>query len=381
MNVSREQYDVIVIGIGGMGSAAVYRLAERGLNVLGIERYDIPHARGSSHGSTRIVRLTQPEDPSYVPLARATFRNWRELEAETGRDLLTTTGSIHASPADADLFTDAHRSVEAHDVDHEVLTGTEVNERFSGYDLPAGHRAVYQPDGGFVDCEQAVIAHVEAAHAEGATIRARECVLNWHETGDGVRVKTDKGRYEADDVVMTAGAWAGEFFPTLAAELTPCRRIMAWLQPEEPEQFQPETFPVFSLAGEHGDGYGFPVHDVPGFKFGREPSLPNAVDPDTMPLEPTTIEEERHREFTNAYFPDGAGPTMRLRTCVITESSDGHFVLGSHPHYDSIHIAAGFTGHGFKFTAVVGDILADFVTAGDTDYAINLHRIDRFFDS
>src|SRR5699024_2981760 len=131
MNVSREQYDAIVVGVGGMGSAAVYRLAECGRDVLGIERFDIPHARGSSHGSTRIVRLTQPEDPSYVPLARASFENWHDLEAETGRDLLTTTGSIHASPADADLFADARRSVETHDVDHEVLAGTEANERFA----------------------------------------------------------------------------------------------------------------------------------------------------------------------------------------------------------------------------------------------------------
>lgn len=142
-----------------------------------------------------------------------------------------------------------------------------------------------------------------------------------------VRVKTDKDRYEADDLMVTAGAWAGEFFPGLASELTPCRRIMAWLHPDEPEQFQPETFPVFSLTGEHGDGYGFPIHDVPGFKFDREPSLPNAVNPDEMPQEPTTIEEERHREFAEAYFPDGAGPTMRLRTCVITGSSDGHSFL------------------------------------------------------
>ena len=204
MSIANEQYDTIVIGVGGVGSAAVYRLAERGLNVLGIERFDIPHSHGSSHGSTRIVRLTQPEDPSYVPLARATFENWRELEAATGRDLLTTTGSIHASPADADLFADARRSVETHDVDYEVFTGEEVNERFPGYNLPADHRAVYQPDGGFVDCEQAVIAHVEAAHAAGATIRARERVLDWHGTGDGVRVKTDKGRYEADNLVVTA---------------------------------------------------------------------------------------------------------------------------------------------------------------------------------
>ncbi|WP_273837562.1 FAD-dependent oxidoreductase [Halococcus sp. PRR34] len=147
-----------------------------------------------------------PAGVGYERLARATFENWRELEQETGRDLLTITGSIHAGPADADLFTEARRSVETHDIDHEALTGTEVNERFPGYDIPADHRAVYQPDGGFVDCEQTVIAHVEAAHAEEATIRARERVLDWHETGDGVRVKTDKSRYEADDVVLRRGA-------------------------------------------------------------------------------------------------------------------------------------------------------------------------------
>lgn len=380
MNVTPERYDAIVVGVGGMGSATVYRLAERGLDVLGIERFDVPHARGSSHGSTRIVRLTQPEDPSYVPLARATYENWRELERRTGRDLITTTGSIHASASDDELFADARRSVEAHDVEHEILTGTTVNERFPGYDLPPEHRAVYQPDGGFVDCEQAVIAHAEAAHAAGATIRARERLIDWRETSDGIRLKTDKGAYEADDVVFTTGAWTGDSFPDIAFELTPVRRVMAWLQPERPEWFTPETFPVFSLSGEEGDGYGFPVYDVPGFKFGREPSLPNAVDPDTM-AQPTPTEEELHHEFADAYFPAGSGPTLRLRTCVYTASSDGHFVLGSHPDYDGVHIGTGFTGHGFKFTAVIGDVLADFVVDGTTDHDIDLHRIERLLDA
>lgn len=380
MNVSPDRYDAIVVGVGGMGSAAVYRLAERGLDVLGIERFDVPHTHGSSHGSTRIVRLTQPEDPTYVPLARAAYDNWDELERKTGRDLITTTGSIHASSPDDDLFADAKRSVEAHDIEHAILTGREVHERFPGYDLPSEYRAVYQPDGGFVDCEQAVIAHVEAAHAEGATIRARERLLDWRETNDGVRLKTDKGVYEADDVVFATGAWTGDILPDLGFDLTPVRRIMAWLQPEKPEQFDSENFPVFSVAGDEGDGYGFPIHDVPGFKIGREPSLPNAVHPDGMTQEPTMVEEELHRNLAEAYFPDGCGPTLRLRTCVYTKSADGHFVLGPHPNHDAVHVAAGFTGHGFKFTAIVGEILADFVINGDTDYTLDLHRIERLFD-
>jgi sarcosine oxidase len=381
MNVSPDRYDAIVVGVGGMGSATVYRLAERGLDVLGIERFDVPHTHGSSHGSTRIVRLTQPEDPSYVRLARAAYDNWDELERKTDRDLITMTGSIHASHPDNDLFADARRSVEAHDIEHAILTGTEVHERFPGYDLPSEYQAVYQPDGGFVDCEQAVIAHVEAAHAEGATIQARERLLDWHETGSGVRLKTDKGVYEADDVVFAVGAWTGDVIPDLDFDLTPVRRVMAWFQPENPEWFYPENFPVFSVVGEEGDGYGFPVHDVPGFKIGREPSLPNAVHPDGMAQEPTMAEEELHRALAEAHFPTGTGPTLRLHTCVYTKSADGHFVLGPHPNYDAVHVAAGFTGHGFKFTAIVGEILADFVVDGDTDHTIDLHRIERLFDT
>ncbi|MFC6961642.1 N-methyl-L-tryptophan oxidase [Halocatena marina] len=381
MNITPDRYDAIVVGVGGMGSATVYRLAERGLDVLGIERFDVPHTHGSSHGSTRIVRLTQPEDPSYVPLARAAYDNWAELERQTGRTLITRTGSIHASAPEAELFTDARQSVETHGIEHEILTGATVNERFPGYDLPSEYRAVYQPDGGFVDCEQAVIAHVEAAHEAGATVRARERVLDWRETRNGVRLKTDKGVYEADDVVFTTGAWTGDILPEIAHELTPVRRIMAWFQPKKPDWFQPETLPVFSLAGERGNGYGFPVHDVPGFKFGREPALPNAVDPDEMPPEPTAAEEELHREFADAYFPDGGGPTLRLRTCVYTASTDGHFVLGSHPNRDGVHVAAGFTGHGFKFTAVIGDVLADFVVNGTTDHTVELHRIERLLNA
>ncbi|ESP87175.1 N-methyl-L-tryptophan oxidase [Candidatus Halobonum tyrrellensis] len=383
----RREYDCIVVGVGGMGSAAVYRLADRGVDTLGLERFDVPHARGSSHGSTRIVRLTQPEDPSYVPLARAAFDNWRELEAATGRDLLTTTGSIHAGHPDADIVPDARASLDEHDVGYELLSGEEVSERFPGYDLPAEYRAVFQPDGGFVDCERAVSAHVEAAHAEGATVRARERVTDWRETPDGVRVETTKASYLAEDLVVAAGAWNGDLLPSLADRLTPVRRVMAWLQPERPADFQPDTFPVFSLQGREGYAYGFPTYDVPGFKFGREPDpdepfgAADPVDPDGWNRDPTPRDEAFHREFAETYFPAGAGPTLRLRTCMLTESHDGHFLLGPHPEYDSVHVAAGFTGHGFKFTSVVGEVLADFVVDGETDHSVDLHRTSRLVET
>jgi len=373
-----SRHDVVVVGVGGAGSATVHELAARGLDVLGLEQFDVPHARGSSHGSTRIIRLTQPEHPSYVPLVRRAYERWRALEEATGRTLVHTTGSVHAGGPGTTIVDDAREACEENGVEYEHLSAAEINERFPGYDLPEGFSGVYQADGGFLDCERCVVAHVEAAHAAGATVRAREPVLDWTETADGVEVTTNKGRYAADRIVVTAGAWAGKLVPELEGELTPTRRVMAWLQPERPERFAPEAFPVFSLRDDARDwnGYGFPVYDVPGFKFGRGPSVPAAVDPDRMSQEPTHAEEELLRKFAAQYFPDGAGPTMQLQTCMITDSTDGHFLLGRLPDRP-VSVAAGFTGHGFKFSSVVGEAMADFVVDGDTDLPVDVHRLSR----
>jgi sarcosine oxidase len=374
-----SDHDVIVVGVGGAGSATVYELARRGVDVLGLEQFDVPHARGSSHGSTRIIRLTQPEHPSYVPLVRRAYERWRDLERETGRELLHTTGSVHAGAESTDIVPDAVEACEANDVPYELLDASELNERFPGYGLPEGEgfSGVYQPDGGFVDCERAVVAHVEAAQAAGATVRAREAVLDWRETGDGVRVTTNKGQYRADELVVTAGAWAGKLVPELDGHLFPARRVMAWLQPEEPAAFAPDSFPVFSLRSEAWNGYGFPVYDTPGFKFGRGPDVPKPVDPDELDQEPTQAEEELLRRFADRYFPDGAGPTMRLETCMVTDSTDRHFLLGRLPDRP-VTVAAGFTGHGFKFASVVGEATADFALDGDTDLPVDVHRLSRF---
>ncbi|PSP34366.1 N-methyl-L-tryptophan oxidase [Halobacteriales archaeon QH_10_67_22] len=372
-----DRYDAIVVGVGGAGSATTYHLARRGFDVLGIERYDIPHAMGSSHGSTRIVRKAQHEDPAYVPLVERAYELWRALERETGRDLLHVTGSVHAGAPGTDVVADARRSCEAHDIDYEQLSAETVNERFPGYDLPTDFEALYQPAGGFLDVERCVTAHVEAAHAAGATVRGRERVLDWAETGDGVRVRTDKGRYAADELVLTAGSWTGELLPDLAEQAVPVRALMAWLQPERPEWFTPDRFPVFMIRDGAEGGYGFPVYDVPGFKFGRSSDPEEVVDPDTMNREPNAAEEQLCRRFAERFFPAGAGPTLALRTCLVSHSADEHFVLGRHPDYGAVTVGAGFTGHGFKFTSVLGEILADFATAGETDHDVAIHHIDR----
>lgn len=193
MSVSERRFDVIVIGVGGMGSATAFHLARRGKTVLGLEQFDIPHDQGSSHGLTRIIRLAYYEDPSYVPLLRRSYELWRELQKLVGEQLLYITGSVDAGPPDSLVFQGSLRSAQLHDLPHEVLTSAELTRRFPAYHLPATTVALLQPDGGFLLPERCIVAHVVAAQARGAEIHGREKVLAWESTSDGVRVRTDRG--------------------------------------------------------------------------------------------------------------------------------------------------------------------------------------------
>ena len=201
-----RHFDVIVVGVGAMGSATAYYLARRGVRVLGLERFDIPHTMGSSHGETRIIRLAYYEDPSYVMLLHRAYELWHNLEARAGEKLLWTTGSVDAGPADSWVFKGSLRSCLELDLAHEVLTAAEMHQRWPGYGLPRDTLGVFQPDGGFLLPERCIVSYVTSAQAEGAEIHGRETVLGWEPVGDGVRVVTDHGRYEADRLVVTGGA-------------------------------------------------------------------------------------------------------------------------------------------------------------------------------
>lgn len=371
-------FDVIVIGVGGMGSAAVYALARQGQNVLGLEQFDIPHDRGSSHGVTRIIRLAYYEHPSYVPLLRRSYELWRALESNAGERLLYITGAIDAGPEGGGLFEGSLLSCQAHDLPHEVLTGPELGKRFPGYQLPASIRVLLQPDGGFLRAESCIVAFVEAAHALGAEIRAREPVLAWRADGEKVTVTTTRGAYEAAALVITAGAWAGKVVPALAPHARPERQVLAWFQPRRPALFQPSTFPVFNLLVEEGRYYGFPVHGVPGVKVGRYHHLGEEADPDALHRDCNARDEAVLRTFTARYLPDAAGPTMALRTCMFTNTPDEHFVLDLHPEHPNVSVAAGFSGHGFKFCSVIGEILADLAVHRQTPHDLRMFRMARF---
>ena len=371
-------YDVIVVGVGGMGSATLFHLARRGLRVLGLERFDLVHEHGSSHGLTRIIRLAYWEHPTYVALLRRSYELWRELEQLAGERLLHITGSIDAGPAGRPVFEGALRSSQVHGLPHELMDGDELHRRFPGYRLPRETRCLYQPEGGFLIPERCNIAHVDQALARGAEVHCREAVLEWDVVGSRVRVRTDRRTYEAGRLVVCAGPWASKLIPELDGLAVPERQVLAWLQPSRPEYFLPGVFPVFNLELEDGRYYGFPSFHIPGFKFGKYHHFGEVVDPDATRREPEAADEEMLRDFARRYFPDGAGSTLMLKSCLFTNSPDRHFVLDRHPDHPEVSIAAGFSGHGYKFCSVVGEVMADLAGTGQTRHDIEFFRLGRF---
>ncbi len=371
-------YDVIVIGVGGMGSATAHQIARRGHSVLGLERYDIPHAMGSSHGVNRIIRLAYFEDPSYVPLLRRSYELWRELEEIAGERLLVITGGLDAAPPEHRVFQGSLESCRRHGLEHDVLTSAEVSRRYPGYSLPDGHMAVFQPEGGYVLSERCIVAHVESALSHGAEIHGRETVIAWQPTDSGVEVITDRGVYRAGKLVVTAGAWSMGLIPGLDGLAVPERQVLGWFQPRAPEHFTPGTFPIFNLEVDEGHLYGFPQETVPGFKIGIYHHLGEDVDPDTMNREPTARDEAVLRAVVDRYFPLASGPTLSLKTCLFTNTPDEHFILDIHPDHPQVVVGAGFSGHGFKFSSVVGEILADLALDGATGHDLGILRMDRF---
>lgn len=374
-----QDYDVIVVGVGGMGSAATYHLARRGVDVLGLERYDVPNEMGSSHGVTRIIRKAYHEHPDYVPLLDQAYELWRELDDSHDHDLLRTHGSLAAGRPDSDTVTGARETCETHGLEYVVHDATELAERFPGFDLPADFEAVYQPEGGFLWSEQCIVAHVDAAHREGGTVHAREPVTDWQQTDQGVRVETDRDTYTAEKLVVAAGAWAAKLLPEFSDRLEPQRQVLGWFQPTTPERFTPDSFPVFVVErGEDDLYYGFPRFHVPGVKVGKHYHLGETVNPDEMSREPRSEDEHTLREFLSSCLPAANGPQLALSTCLYTNTPDKEFVIDHHPVHEDVVVACGFSGHGFKFSSVVGEILSDLALEGDTDHPIDRFAADRF---
>ena len=238
--------------------------------------------------------------------------------------------------------------------------------------------AVYQAAGGFLLSERCIVNHVAAALDLGGEVHGREQALDWEPTAEGVRVNTDRGTYTAKNLVVCSGAWTSKVLPDLAKSTAVERQVLAWFQPRRPELFRPDTFPVFGVMADEGRFYGFPTYGIPGFKIGRTHHLDQQVDPDLMDREIHPEDEAILRDFTSQYFPEAAGPALALKTCMFTNSPDEHFILDTLPDFPQVSVAAGFSGHGFKHSSVVGEIMADLAQHGETAHDIGLFRLGRF---
>ena len=354
-------YDAIVIGVGGMGSATLYHLAQSGCRVLGLEQFGIPHAFGSSHGSTRIIRLAYSEGPEYVPLLRDAYRYWRELEEVSGKTILQVTGGLDVGPAGSWTIEGSRQSCVEHGLAFEELDAAQVNRRFPGYRLPDPLRAIYQPDGGYVRSEVAIEAYAAAARALGARIVTEAPVRGWERRAEGLCVHAAGERYETRKLAVTAGPWVGTLVPDLQAVCRPERQVMLWTAPRQADLFEPGRFPVFNMESPTGRYYGFPDDRGEGFKIGKYYHLRQQVgDPNRLDRECHPEDEAVLREGIAAYFPEANGPTRRMAACMFTNTPDTDFILDRAAGMDDVFVAAGFSGHGFKFCSVIGRIMADY---------------------
>jgi sarcosine oxidase len=374
---SANSYDVIVIGQGGMGSAAAYHLARRGRRVLGIERYSVGHDLGSSHGVNRIIRRPYYEHERYVPLVSRAYELWRDLEAACGETLLHITGGVDIGRPDSQTIAGVLAACRRYDLPHELLGAASLAERFPAFRLPPDFCAVYQHDGGFVLSEASILAHVRLARAHGADIHEHETVLEWSVDAGRARVATDRGVYEAEQLVIAAGAWIADLVPALKGLAVPERQVLGWFAPSAPEFFRIGRFPVFTMTVDEGDFFGFPEFGRPGFKFAKHHHLGETATPSTMRRSVDAADEAALRSALERYFPDGAGPALQLSTCLYTNTQDEHFIIDRHPDHREALLLSPCSGHGYKFCSVIGEIVADLIIEGETRHDIGLFRFDR----
>lgn len=370
-----ERYDVIIVGAGGVGSAALRQLARRGVRVLALEQHGIAHDYGSSHGETRIIRTAYFEHPDYVPLLRRAFTGWQELEAATRRQLLTLSGLLICGPAEGEAVPGALRAAREHSLPLEQLTPVEGRQRYPGYAFPADDCILYEPQAGYLRVEDCVRAQLDDALAHGGQLRTQEPVAGWTSDGRTARVWTDSSVYEAGALVLTAGAWAPQLLRSLGIELRVLRKVLLWFAATSSD---PDPSACFYFERPEGAFYGFPSIDGATIKVAEHTGGDTVDDPALVDRLCHPADVTRVAAFVEQCLPRARPLALRHSVCLYTMSPDSHFLVDRHPAYPNVTFAAGLSGHGFKFTGVLGEALADLTLAGRTDLPIDFLKLSRF---
>jgi len=361
-----EQYDAIVIGVGAMGSSAVYHLARRGVRVLGLERFSIGHDRGSSHGHTRIMRKAYFEHPDYLPLLDRTYEMWSQLEAASGRTLFHRTGLLLVGPPDGTVISNVKRVAAEHQLSIEPLTVDEMHRRFAGFHGTEGMEALFEPDAGYLEPETCIHTHVEQAIAHGASVLTGQTVEGWSVVNGRVVVTTAAARIACDKLVICAGAWSSRLLGGAALSLEVRRKVVFWYDPHDDGYRVERGCPIFGFDTDQGFFYGFPVIDDHGMKVANHTGGDVVSDPDGIDRTFHADEELCVQSFIAKHLPRAKPSLLERSICMYTMSPDEHFIVDHHPENTNIMYAAGFSGHGFKFAPVIGSALADLTMHGTT---------------
>ena len=380
---SEREYDVIIVGLGAMGSATLYHLAKRGVRVLGLEQFPPLHDRGSSHGDSRIIRETYFEHPLYVPLVKRAHELWRALEEASGKPLMTVDGGLMIGPADGSVVTGTLRSAREHNLPHEILSHEEIGKRFPAFSVVADVVAVLDPRAGYLDPEACTRAHIDLAGTAGAATHFTERVTAWDSGRDGVRVVTTEGKYRSEKLVLTAGSWINSLLGARHLPLEIERQTVSWFEPPtQAVNYQSSRFPIYAYEFKPGViCYGFPelakgvkasvMHDGRTFR-GPEDVERSVTEADVAPL----------RSALRDVLPDlSRSPVRDSTTCIFTNTPDHDFVIDFHPEYDNVLISSPCSGHGFKFASAIGELQADLVTTGSSRFDLTPFRLDRLLNS
>lgn len=381
--MAETTFDVIVVGVGAMGAATCWELSKRGLSVLGIEQFAPGHDRGSSHGHTRVIRKAYFEDPRYVPLLHSTYDHWRTIESECEESLMVPAGCINIGPADHPAIIGVLQSVGEHNLPHDKLHADEIQHRFPAFRCDAGDIGVYERDAGFLRPERCIAAMMAQAQKRGTVIRSGERVMRWRAEINGVSVETDRSKYSARSLVITAGPWLPIVCADLGLPLRVERQVQTWYTPTVPANFAVGRLPSFIHFTSDRAYYGIPIDNAAPAPFDRAVKIARhhggeISTADAVRRDVSADDEADVRGYIRRHMPDANGPLAGAKVCLYTNTPDENFIIDRHPDHANVWLAGGFSGHGFKFAPVVGEILADFVTNGHTAHPVGLFSIARF---
>lgn len=364
-----------------MGGSAAYNCTKRGVSVLGLDANQPDHILGSSHGATRAIRETYFESPEYVPLSQRSAELWRELEEESGTPLLTTNGAIYVAPADHPMMEGVASAAEIHKLKIEHLSVDDMASRFSGFALPENWTGIYEPNGGVLQAETCRQVHIDLATNYGADLRFGCAVTGWKQNASGnVVVMTTDGEFEAKSAILTLGPWACDALRDLSLPITGRRIPIIHFDAIDPTRYNPDDMSVYFWATPEGVYAGFPHFEGEGVKIMRH-DTGDICTPETARRDVTKADIKEISDFANKYMPYTNSCVRKSLVGLYTMTPDGHFIIDRHPRLQNVTYATGFSGHGFKFSPVIGEILADMVLEGVTKHPIKFLAADRFPDS